>query len=353
MTHRLGGVALLLTIGACTAEPELELPPLTLHGNYVSMGIEGPAQPCAGTLPWLDRHVESLGALFERSVEGVTVDYYWLSLASVTALCGPAAYACAPPGAVYSASPLIEHELVHAVVDGRVGRGEGFFDEGLAVALGSGLAGPYEVDEFADVLAMIGSDRTLALEYAAAGAFVNDLIEVHGAVAVLNFYDRTTNEDTHAVVADVFEQELGISLEAAHQAFLSRGRGCTMLLAACTMPPTPWTGDVWTVDAPVSCSTDALGPEATPTSESGRPWTFVSFEVGTPGSYVLELDSIPQPLYAAHCGPCGERAASVAFGVPGEAEPVELAAGRWVVSLIGSDDLGHDRVFPLRVRPAG
>lgn len=79
----------------------------------------------------------------------------------------------------------------------------------------------------------------------------------------------------------------------------------------------------------------------------------VSFEIATPGSYVLELDSVPQPLYAAHCGPCAERAASVAFGVPGEAAPVELAAGRYVVSLVGGDDRDYARVFPLRVRPAG
>lgn len=119
---------LVLANGGCTAEPEVELPPLSLHGDYVSMGIEGPAQPCAGTLPWLDLHVESLGVLFERSIDDVRVDYYWLGLASVTALCGPDAYACAPPGAVYSASPLLEHELVHAVVDGWVGPGEWFFN---------------------------------------------------------------------------------------------------------------------------------------------------------------------------------------------------------------------------------
>ncbi|WP_106393309.1 hypothetical protein [Enhygromyxa salina] len=345
----------LLGVGApmsgCEGEPEEQLPELSEHGMYVSMGIEGEASPCGGTLVWMDRHVEALGVLFERSVADVSIEYYWLRQASVDELCGLDAYACALPGGVYSSGPLVEHEFVHAVVNGWTGPGERFFDEGLAVALGDHIFGPYVAEEFDEALSMIGADRKLEIDYPTAGAFVTDLIEVHGASAVLAFYDGTDRNDSGEAIAELFEQAFGSSLEAAHQAFLARGRGCTMLLPACSLPPVAWDVDAWAVDAGVSCSVDGLGPDAGPETLGGTPWGFTSFEISSAGSYRLELDGPAYPMFAHHCGPCAERAPSVAFGVPGEAEPVELAAGRYVVRLPGSPS--YDRVYPLRVVPEG
>lgn len=340
---------LVAALSGCEREPEVELPEVELHGEYVSMGIDGDAEPCGGTLPWMDGHVEALGALFGRSVDDVHVDYYWLTTDSVTQLCGADAYACAPPGEVYSAGPLVEHELVHAVLESWVGQGERFFSEGLAVALGDYIFESYPVDGIDRIPEMLGRDRSIDIDYPLAGAFVNELIEVHGASAMLAFYGATSRSDTGAKVATLFEDSFGVPIDAALDTFASRAGGCTMLLPACSQPPLPWDGDAWSHDVEIACTDDALGPDSGPTAEGGKPWRWVSFDIDAPGAYRLELDASAYPLFAHHCGPCGERHESVSFGVLGEAEPVELAAGRYVIRLSGSS--GYDRSFSLRVSP--
>jgi hypothetical protein len=297
----------------------------------------------------MDRHVETLGALFERSVESVSIDYYWLDIADVAKLCGDDAWACAEPGVVYSAGSLDEHEIVHAVLYHWVGtHKERFFTEGVAVAAGDHIfGGTKSNEEFAQVQQMIGTDRTLEVDYPTAGVFVTYLIDTWGAPTYLEFFGATTSKDRYATVAAKFVAVYGVTLGDAISDFLE-GRGCLLLLPGCSVEPIPWTGDRWEATMDFFCTETALGPDV---SLYGGPWNYVTVDIPETGTYLLSSEGPVVPFH--HCAPCSER--DISHATNGFFEPAveaEMVAGRYVAyqsGLFGGNvtlDIAIDRVVP-------
>lgn len=350
--NRSGAVLLALLVtgsGGCTREPEVELPPLEYHGTYVSLGFEGEYELCGGTLPWMDRHVETLGALFKRSVDGVAIDYYWLDIADVGKLCDDDVWACAHPGVVYSAGSLNEHEIVHAVLYHWVGaHKEAFFTEGVAVAAGDHIfGGTKSGEEFAQLQQMIGTDRTLEVDYPTAGVFVTYLIDTWGAPTYLEFFGTTTSKDRYATIGAKFEEVYGVTLDGVVSDFVG-GRGCLLLLPGCSVEPTPWTGDRWETTMDFVCSESALGPDV---SLYMGPWNYVTVDIPETGTYLLSSEGPEVPFY--HCAPCSERDPPHRTNGIGEpAVEANMLAGRYVAyqyGLFGADvtlDIAIDRVVP-------
>ncbi len=318
----------LLCMGTSGCEqPDVPMPPLSHHGVHVSMGVDGQAVPCGGTIPWMDRHVELLGELFGRSVEGLEVQYYWLRFESLRPGCD---VACAYGFEITSTTSLIEHELVHAVVEQWAGEAEVFFSEGVAMAAGSRIYGSYETNEFDQLREMIGADRTIEVDYPTAGAFVTYLIEKWGGPTFFEFYDRTGPKSTYAGVAAAFEDVYGVSLDDSIADFRSEGPGCLLLLAECTLEPEPWLGELWETVVTLDCAQDSLGPSGSPEVDGeGRSWTYVTVDVPEAGNYLVSSDL--KTVFFHPCGPCSQRSESVASSSLGEPGlEASLLPGRYV-----------------------
>lgn len=178
----------------------------------------------------------------------VQIQYYkYLDRNQMSRLTGQVTNGWAEPEgfAVHSIWPFDPHEVVH-VYSALVGRPSDFFNEGLAVAMGTDpLSGRLEAlwngRDVHQVARMMGSEliplRDMVTtddfrrypdgtSYPEAGSFIRYLMENHGSAAVLSLFAAGSRNDSRGTIERSFRSAFGFELteaEARWRAFLGLG----------------------------------------------------------------------------------------------------------------------------------
>jgi hypothetical protein len=98
----------------CAPEDSPEIPPITWVGEHLEYAPQdGAPEPCAGTLPYMDRVVARVAK--EMGVE-LRQPVVFVHGEDAAVVCdNPGAYGCGFDGGVYARGVPMEHELVHGV----------------------------------------------------------------------------------------------------------------------------------------------------------------------------------------------------------------------------------------------
>ncbi|MEM9459809.1 MAG: hypothetical protein AAGF11_36870 [Myxococcota bacterium] len=235
---RIGGVAIaaaLTFIGAC-AEP---LPPLRYETEQAVVGTDFGDPLCGYDLPWIDKQIEFVeGMLDAESSDKIEIYLY----GDAPEFCGHEAISgCYNPerDIVVSAWWVVDHEIVHAVVD-RFADSRPFWDEGIAEALR--LHRPTRrgwVPIETNAMARDGVE----VEYLGAGHFTRWLIENHGITALKRVLRGTSTDEA-----------FGASLETLAAAYEAQAPDAYPSWAPCDYPPLMSSGpEHWEEEVEVTC----------------------------------------------------------------------------------------------------
>lgn len=191
---------------ACAPEGSPGIPAITWAGEHLEYAPQdGAPEPCAGTLPYMDRFVvrvaEEMGVVLEEPVVFVHGE-------DAGAVCADSTdYGCAFVGGVYARNVPMEHELVHGVRR-QYGGSMRFFEEGTAEAFGDDTSMPSRAPASGDVMEgmLAGSNQELPMEwYPRAGhfaAFLHERYDAEVTTALLLETDWDSTADTAIAVVE-------------------------------------------------------------------------------------------------------------------------------------------------------
>ena len=187
--------AFLVATGATACAPEdrsPEVPPVTWFGEHLEYAPQdGAPEPCAGTLPYMDRFVElatdAMGIEIHEPLVFVHGD-------DARAMCdGESVSGCVFQDVIFARDVPQEHELVHGA-RARYGFSSPFFEEGTAEMLGDDMYMPMRTPAHGDVVEgmILGSDRKLPSEwYPRAGHFAAFLHDEYGPEVTTALLEKT------------------------------------------------------------------------------------------------------------------------------------------------------------------
>jgi hypothetical protein len=327
---------------ACAPEDWREIPPITWIGEHLEYAPqEGADEPCAGTLPYMDRYLE-----LAAEAMGVELDervVFVQGSDEAETLCqDKEAYGCSFAQGLYARASPQEHELVHGVRQATYGPSHSFFEEGTAEAFGDDARMPMRVEAHGDLLDGInsgGGGRRILLEwFPRAGHFAAFLHDQYGPEVTTALLQQTNRHSTTARTIEAIVETTGVPWEKVREDY-EREPTCSQSqyrypLAACAQPVALRGRCDETVKLvqTVDCDDPAtLGPR-----EDGI-WTYVLLEVEQDGEYevtAFDLEHSYSVLELKECAlGCGsilhdQRHGFDAFGIP-----VRLHAGRYVLKL--------------------
>jgi hypothetical protein len=177
-----------------------KLPPIRYHTDQAIIGTTFSQSICPDDLRWLDEHIDfverSLDAVSEQPIEIYLYD-------GPTPQCR--VHGCyTDDGYIASNWALLDHEVVHAVVD-RFANPPAFWNEGIAETFR--MRGNFRGWE-QRVTANVSARHSFDVDYATAGHFTRWLVETHG-------FEDVREILTGASVDEVFGRSLA-ELEAEH-----------------------------------------------------------------------------------------------------------------------------------------
>lgn len=232
----------LCALTGCSEQP-VELPPLDVFTDRISLAVLDEHPPCAGDLAELDAHVAEVEELF-----GLTRDEpIEVYLGTADNHCDDAFVACYRPDldAVFTPWQSVHHELGHAVEMGQFDFESTFWSEGFAEVSAGSMSKKSQLESLT-----VGhfSDELPLVNYVTTGHVARYLVETYGWVTYRSVLENGL-EDTLAVSAESFVDEYESNAPAAYP---SR--------SSCSHPPLATENDAsWSESLTFSCET----PEAT------------------------------------------------------------------------------------------
>ena len=347
---------------ACAPErPPWEVPSVVWAGEHLEYAPQdGAHEPCAGTLPYMDRYVELVAEVMDVELEQPLV--YIHGSDDAETLCQNAdALGCTRGSEIFAHVIPQEHELVHGVRASQ-GFSHFFFEEGAAEAFGDDAHMPMRTRAHGELLEGIasGTREGLPIEwYPRAGHFAAFLHEEYGS-EVTTALLRRTDRDTPAMRAiAVIEETTGVPFEELRREY-ERERTCTQAqyrypVFGCEEP----------VVQRVRCDeTDAVGmstmiacdDSATLGPRDGEIWKYLAFEVVDDGEYWVSAYSpvaaSSERIEVKECAlGCGSVFVEKPVGIVLGAGPVAMRAGRYVMKVVRPE--GEPGEVQLGVRGAG
>lgn len=222
---------------------------------------QGPgATVCNGTLPFLDGYASAL-AVATGSTLPAQIDYFYLP-ADVQSECEAThvtGCALTHDAQIWSKSPVLLHELVHAVVDADHDAAP-FFQEGLAAALSDTRVSQLTAEP-ADLASFFGPEiHVNARLTEVAAAFVAYLINAYGVDRLMRVHRASTTDQSFEAVNALLESEYGAAFaELFQQAALTPNFQHVKFSYCSTTPFTAFLDD-YQAGGVSSCGTSAVGP---------------------------------------------------------------------------------------------
>jgi hypothetical protein len=294
---------------ACVVEDEPPDSPLPLdwHGQRVWFGTDVVDEVCAGTVPSLDAHVNSIESELDLGTTDDVISFWLLGDETFGWWCNASKYAaCAHGHRVYSSTDgwlSRRHELVHARLSALEVNRHRVFREGIAAALdqdgGCLSLAECRVLELDDLL----SNTLDSAGYTAAADLVHGMLNDFGPAAVLEFMAAVDNELTPDQLRAVYEQHFNRTLD---EDFIGYMRGLhddyTPAQMNCSLPPAPSVAGAVQIDMSMDCSVASVRNEFVGLSPRGIiEWSFVV----TPeqaGAFTLTA-SPSERLTVSRCSP--------------------------------------------------
>lgn len=294
--------------GQAGCEEPIPLPPITWSGDHLDYGEIGEVpRLCGGTLPYMD---EFVGIIQERAqVDSDERTLYYLAPDGWDSeWCSGRGLGCSLGNVAFGRVVPLEHELVHATLDGAVGDGDRVLGEGIAEAWGSFLSKtpPFE----GDISEMLRdpSGRLETRFYPRAGHFVSFLLEEFGTAAVLNVMAMTPIDATEQQLDSAFFSVFGMDIDGIVSAYAEypecRSKAYSEAVWACTTLPSLGTIDTsreLEVDIRVTldCSDDVtIGSDASglaiASEQPDEMWQWVAFDVVETLGYFLQQEESPE-----------------------------------------------------------
>jgi hypothetical protein len=334
----LGFATVLAATSACD-DDEVDLD--VVHGDHLDYAWEATLRPCAGTAAALDSLVPWVAGQLGLDLDGLArVSYTWLGPEGFIVVYNgsrPVAEVngWAPDGEAIAREPALDHEVIHLVdyIAGGVREQHPLLTEGLAVAFDEKL--PSQLDP----RPVIDDGDTTAL-YPAGGSLVAYLLGLYGPEPLLELMEavpgRASGERFREEFAAIYGRPLDeVVDDLLNSTICPEGALMLPLPRSCSAPTISWEdADTWTHARSLDCSADDVYGD-----EDGDAGSQVTLEVETPGAYVFtSYGDLWQSAALRPCGPCpwlGDRLVANS----GERRHVELAAGRYSVTLRGRGDI--------------
>jgi hypothetical protein len=298
------GLAVSIVDGACSTDFEAEL-----YGEYVTFDIDEVRQPCAGTLPHLDRYVERAFEFLDASPPPPGWNVPVRVFASNDCL-DTGGHACYLPseGEIHvgdlddgaRASAVLRHELAHAVIHQVWGRSLPFFEEGLA----NSLSETRELEFVSSVNVPINDmmDREAReVDYTAAARFTRFLIDSRGLDRFRRLFTRVDGSSLDDVVV-AFAEVYGEGFQELEDEYLSGAPRCVYQLDICDDAAIEAVDEVWMATFAASCDDpDFYGSTS---AESAIMASQRTIELEKGGRYRFIASS---SVILRRCGDCSEQ----------------------------------------------
>lgn len=327
---------------ACAPDDWREIPPITWVGEHLEYAPqEGADEPCAGTLPYMDRYLE-----LAAEAMGVELDervVFVQGSDEAETLCdNEQAYGCSFAQGVYARASPQEHELVHGVRWATHGPSHSFFEEGAAEAFGDDMHAPSRAEAHGDSIEGInsGENRKIPIEwYPRAGHFAAFLHDQYGPEVTTALLQQTNRHSSTARTIEAIVETTGVPWKEVREVY-EREPTCSQSqyrypLAACAQPVALRARCDETVELVqmVDCDDPAtLGPRG------GALWTYLLLEVEQAGEYEVTAFDLDHSFSGLELKECALGCRSILhdqlqgfdpFGIP-----VHLHAGRYVLKLV-------------------
>jgi hypothetical protein len=322
-------------------EEPTPLPPITWSGDHLDYGEIGEVPHlCGGTLPYMDDFV---GIIHDRAQADLDerVLFYLSPEGWDSEWCAGGGYGCSRGTVAFGRGVPLEHELVHAALDGAVGDGDRVLGEGIAEAWGSFLstAPPFE----GDISEMLrdSSGRLETRFYGRAGHFVSFLLGEFGTAAIMEVMAMTKPDATEQQLDSAFLSVFGTDIDGIVSAYAEypecHSKAYSEPVWACTTLPS-----LGTIDrsrelevrfrVTLDCSDDVtIGSDASGLSiaaeQPDEMWQWVAFDVvETSGCFYQQAEApVPSRIELMRCD-IGCPSAYEEISVPA----VSIAEGKWL-----------------------
>ena len=319
---------LLLAIGACAcASTSRSLPPVAWEGERLRYASTVGRLPCGDSLEFMDRRIEALQtALDEPLSPDEKVTYYWLPGRMELSPC-PRGGDCAEGLQVFSRTLFHDHEIVHVLLRKR-GRSQTFLYEGLAEAYGraGGSLTVPRAKARAEVLRSLAAGvDPRSISYPLAGLFVRYLIDTHGLPAVRRVHARARADTDLERLQQLFEQDLGSSLDAVVDRFVADAPDCYPRTNLCAGQLVAWREGVWRRHLGLECRSPGVLEIA-----RGMLRNEALIEIPETGAYRITASPSSTPIEPIVIAPCTCRP-EVRLVEAGGEQTVQLERGRYRV----------------------
>jgi hypothetical protein len=328
---------------ACAPEDWREIPPITWVGEHLEYAPqEGADEPCAGTLPYMDRYLELVAEAMGVELDERVV-FVQGSDEAETLCDNEQAYGCSFAQGVYARASPQEHELVHGVRWVTHGPSHSFFEEGTAEVFGDDMHAPSRAEAHGDLIEGInsgGGNRRIPIEwYPRAGHFAAFLHDQYGPDVTTALLQQTNGRSTTARTIEAIVETTGVPWEEVREDY-EREPTCSQSqyrypLAACAQPVALRARCDETVKLVQTLDCDdpgTLGPR-----DEGI-WTYLLLEVEQDGEYEVTAFH-PVHNYSAlelkECAlGCGSILHDQLYGFDTLGTPLHLHAGRYALKLL-------------------
>jgi hypothetical protein len=332
------GIAAVLATAACDDELDVDV----VHGEHLDYAWESTLRPCAGTAAALDGLVPWVADQLGIATEGAPrVTYTWLE---------PEAFAAAYDGSrpvaelsgwapgeeAFARDPALDHEVIHLVdhIDGGYSK-HPLLTEGLAVAFEEDM--PLRLDPRPVI---DDGDESFETLYPAGGSFVSYLLGLYGPEPLRELMDALPRRASGERFREEFAAIYGRPLDDVIDELLTattcpEGALPLPLPRSCGAPTIPWeSADTWRHARTLDCDADDVYGDA-----EGDASAQVTVDIEAPGTYTFtSYGDRWQSAVLRPCGPCPWLGARTKAS-SGELVTVELAAGRYSVTLRGRGDV--------------
>ncbi|MEM9454640.1 MAG: hypothetical protein AAGF11_10710 [Myxococcota bacterium] len=288
-------------LSACQKpEDQSELPPVVWEGDHLEFGVsEQAGEYCAGTPAYLDGYVGGLLEILDRPPLDKKVRYSFLAPEEVPDS-EKGVLGRSTARGVVSGSPVLEHELVHAVLRPN-GLTQPLLEEGLAEFFGGDGYSSFRHDTdrpLEEALAAVDDADLPGEYYGVAGRFVSYIDTTFGRQALLELEDQLGPWSSTTDMETAFATKTAVPFSSAVSEFEAL-MACPQKIfrdptAACQVAePLEWCdgSDAAEHSVALTCnSPDVLGVR------DREIWTYRVFTIPRPGSYGLFLSPTIDPV---------------------------------------------------------